>query len=203
MPINPSLMIKQFWIKHWLMHKVIGLICVLLGAWGFCSSLFSDDYTIKLPINQTLSIQQPKALLAFSNVKLISNQTVLEINNPTIVQRLFWPNVDDFEPLVWLVIFITGIVLLKIFISLGPQILFQKNNLNWLNLLCGSYITCFFIFHFSGYFINTQVKALTNGQITFNRFGNVHSTNLVWVGFLCVLIYQLYKRGLELQENKG
>ena len=196
-------MIKQFWNKYWLKYKVIGLICVIMGAWGFCSSLFSDGYTINLHIKQTLSIQEPKALLTFNNAQLISNETVLEINNPTLVQRLFWPNEKDFEPLVWLVIFITGIVLLKIFILLGPQITFQKNNLNWLSLLCGSYITSFFIFHFSGYFINTQVQALTNGQITFDRFGNAHTTNLVWVGILFVFVYQLYKRGLELQENKG
>lgn len=196
-------MLKEFWNRNWLMHKLIGLVCILMGAWGFCSSLFSDSYTINLHIKQTLSIQQPKALLSFNNAKLISNETVLEINNPTIVQRLFWPNENDFEPLVWLVVLITGVVVIKIFMSLGPQIVFQKDNLKWLNLLCGTYITCFFIFHISGYFINTQVQALTNAQLTFNRYGNAHTTNLVWIGFLFVFIYQLYKRGLELQENKG
>jgi hypothetical protein len=196
-------MLKRFWNKNWLMHKVIGLICLMMGAWGFCSSLFSDSYTINLHINQTLSIQQPKELLTFASAKLLSNQTVLEIKNPTILQRLFWPNENDFEPLVWLVVFITGVVVLKIFMSLGPQIVFQKDNLNWLNLLCGSYITCFFIFHFSGYFINSQVQALTNEQLTYNRFGNAHTSNLVWIGFLFVFIYQLYKRGLDLQESKG
>jgi hypothetical protein len=196
-------MLKRFWNKNWLMHKVIGLICLMMGAWGFCSSLFSDSYTINLHINQTLSIQQPKELLTFASAKLLSNQTVLEIKNPTILQRLFWPNENDFEPLVWLVVFITGVVVLKIFMSLGPQIVFQKDNLKWLNLLCGSYITCFFIFHFSGYFINSQVQALTNEQLTYNRFGNAHTSNLVWIGFLFVFIYQLYKRGLDLQESKG
>ena len=142
-------------------------------------------------------------MLTFASAKLLSNQTVLEIKNPTILQRLFWPNENDFEPLVWLVVFITGVVVLKIFMSLGPQIVFQKDNLKWLNLLCGSYITCFFIFHFSGYFINSQVQALTNEQLTYNRFGNAHTSNLVWIGFLFVFIYQLYKRGLDLQESKG
>lgn len=196
-------MLKRFWNKNWLMHKVIGLICLMMGTWGFCSSLFSDSYTINLRINQSLSIQQPKELLTFASAKLISNQTVLEIKNPTILQRLFWPNENDFEPLVWLVVFITGVVVLKIFMSLGPQIVFQKDNLKWLNLLCGSYITCFFIFHFSGYFINSQVQALTNEQLTYNRFGNAHTSNLVWIGFLFVFMYQLYKRGLDLQESKG
>lgn len=197
------MMIKQFWNKHWLMHKVVGLICLMMGAWGFFSSMLGNDYTINLHIDQTLSIQKPQALLTFANAKLISNETVLEIKNPTIVQRIFWPNQSNFEPLVWLVIGITGIVMLKIFIQLGPEITFEKSNLKWLSMLCSSYILCFFIFHFSGYFINAQVQALTNGQISYNRYGNNHVSNLVWIGFLFVFVYQLYKKGLALQESKG
>lgn len=194
-------MLKQFWNTNWLLHKFIGLSLILMGLWGFGSSLFSKTYTIYLPIKQTLRIQEPQTLLIFTNAQLISNQTVLEIKNPSIIQRIFWPNQNDFEPLIWLVILITGIVIINVFMQMGSQLVFDIKKIIWFRLLWGSYIICFLILHFSKYFINSYVQTLTNGQIEFNKYGSSHATNLVWIGFLIGTLYRFYEKGTELQKS--
>jgi hypothetical protein len=194
-------MLKQFWNKHWLIHKFVGLGCVLMGLWGFLDTLFSQSYKIHLPIKQHLSIQKPQVLLSYPNAKLISNNTVLEIDHPSIAQRIFWPNQNDFEPLIWLLIFFTGIVTIKIFIRMEAQIELLAENLKWLRFLWASYILCFFILHFSGYFINSLVQNLTNSEVEFNRYGNNHATNIVWIGFLFGILYKVYEKGVQLQKS--
>jgi hypothetical protein len=194
-------MLKQIWNKHWLLHKLVGLACVLMGLWGFLDTMFSQSYKIELPIKQNLSIQKPQVLLSYTNAKLISNHTVLEIENPSIVQRLFWPNQTHFEPLIWLLVFLTGTIALRIFILMRDQIEFFTENLKWLRFLWGSYIICFFIFHFSGYFINSSVQILTNNELEFNRHGNDHATNVVWIGFLFGILYKVYEKGVQLQKS--
>lgn len=194
-------MLKKIWNKHWLLHKFVGLACVLMGIWGFLDTLFSQSYKIQLPIKQNLNIQKQQVLLSYTNAKLVSNYTVLEIENPSIVQRLFWPNQNHFEPLIWLLVFFTGTVTIRIFILMRDQIEFFTENLKWLRFLWGSYIICFFIFHFSGYFINPYVQQLTNNEIEFNRFGNDHATNVVWIGFLFGIIFKVYEKGVQLQKS--
>lgn len=194
-------MLKRFWNTNWLMHKFVGITFIVMGFWGLGSSLFSKSYTIDLPIKQTHPIQEPKTLLKFPNAQLIYNKTVLEIKNPSILQRIFWPNQNDFEPLIWLVILITGIVTIKVFMQMGSRLEFDKKNLTWFRVLWGSYITCFFILHFSKYFINSYVQTLTNGQIEFNKYGSSNATNLVWIGFLIGILYRFYEKGTELQKS--
>ena len=63
------------------------------------------------------------------------------------------------------------------------------------------YIICFFVFYISNYFINTQVEALTNGQIEFNRYGNNHSRDIVWIGILFGLLHRFYEKAVELKKS--
>lgn len=196
-------MFRNIFNTNWLIYKFVGFIGILLGGWGFFSSLLSEEYTLHLPVKQKLSIQEPQALLRFNKATLITQETVLEIKNPSIVQRLLWPNLNAFEPLVWLVVCIAGITTLKLFIGIGNTLEVYESNLKWLKLLWGSCFVCFFVFHISSYFIYTQVEALTNGQIEFNRYGNNHSSDIVWIGILFGLLHRFYEKAVELKKSMG
>jgi len=194
-------MFRNIFNSNWLIYKFVGFICIVLGGWGFFSSLLSEEYTLHLPVKQKLSIQEPQTLLRFNKATLMTQETVLEIKNPSVMQRLFWPNLNAFEPLVWLVVCIAGITALKLFMGLGNTLEVFESNLKWLKLIWGSCIICFFVFYISSYFINTQVEALTNGQIEFNRYGNNHSRDIVWIGILFGLLHRFYEKAVELKKS--
>lgn len=194
-------MLQKIFNTNWLIYKFVGFVCILLGGWGFFSSLISKEYTLHLPVKQKLSIQESRELLRFPNASLITQETVLEFKYPSIVQRLFWPNQDAFEPLIWMVIFIIGITTIKIFIGLGNAFDVFATNLKWLKLMWGSCIFCFFVFYISRYFIYTEVESLTNGQIEFDKYGNDHAVNIVWVGLLFGILYRFYEKAVQLKES--
>lgn len=194
---------KKFSFQYFY-RTAIGIFFCVLSLGSIIELLATDSIPKKLYVKaKTDVIATKQTLRRYENAIIEQDKTALIIKQPTLLQKVFWPQNDGYDFLLDVVIVICSIAYLVIASRLDSKSNpFAVDVRTPLQIIAASVILLGLFGHIRKHYINHQIELITDNQFSYDLYGSDNSSFLTWIGFLLCLIASWYTKAYKLQQEQ-
>ncbi|MDI9364991.1 MAG: hypothetical protein QM541_08575 [Flavobacterium sp.] len=188
----------------WYLYAM-GIAFLLSNCLDIFDVCVGDTYTLTIPVKTKdyVNIIADKVLKSYETVSIYQNNTVIKITNPSIWQRIFWPNIDGQDLIIQVCWIIIAICYLWILILIKNDYQPFEVNLSTPLFIAAliAFITAFYA-SFRKHYLDTVILRLTNNEFGYDKYGHQNYSYLIWIGVFLFIALNWYKKGYKLQKEQ-
>ena len=194
-------MFMKFFSSYYFIYKIILWLAILYSITFLIGAMVQDD-PLYILVRPPFDSQHSTSLLTLPGATVYA-MGKLEIANPTIQQRLFYPDTfshfDVVKNTFWLIL---SVILLKLVNIIEADGSFRNKAFKYLRILGIALIIYGFIAVIQNAFMTEQVKMLTNNNFFFSQTRSYPDRLEVWIGILILWFGRSYKKATQLQAEQ-
>ncbi|MEO6612021.1 MAG: DUF2975 domain-containing protein [Chitinophagaceae bacterium] len=182
-------------------YQLISFLFIVLSVFFIGYTLISKNSILEInvkPASNTRLSEQPLATYG-SNTVLAEGKLV--IKNPSLAQKLMYPDNDDLDLLSNLVILVVAISIFMISNKINVSDPFKNNISKYLTVIGLAFISYFLLNKIRLYIIKGDILSMTNDEFTIIK-NNSTATLTMWMGILILCIRLILRKGLLLQQEQ-
>jgi hypothetical protein len=188
----------------WYLYAM-GIAFLLSNTMVVFDIFLGDTYTLTVPVKNKDHANkiEDKVLKSYETVSIFQDNTVIKITNPSIWQRIFWPDIDgqDLIIQVWCIIIAICYLWILLLIKNNYQP-FEANLSAPLSIAALTTVVIAFYCSFRKHYLDKEILQLTNNEFGYEKYGHQDYSYLIWIGLFLFIALNWYQKGYKLQQEQ-